>query len=117
MVNPFNTGIGAPAEDYGYLGSEGFITVAETCWFLRHNIVNTLEYDTDACSSYASAGTEWISFEHAQSMACKAHYIKSMGLGGAMIFSLNTDDFNGICDREGKHKRFPLLKTVNSILM
>lgn len=112
-MNPFNTAIGAPAEGYGHTGSQGFVSSSEICWFLQHNVLSSLEYDKDACSCYASSGSEWISFEHATSISCKAQYIKSQGLGGAMMFSLNTDDFKGICV---KGKRFPLIEIVYKIL-
>lgn len=113
MVNPFNTAIGAPAEGYGRTGDQGFISAGELCWFLQNNVLSSLEFDKQSCSPYASSGTEWISFEHVSSMSCKAHYIKVMGLGGAMIFSLNTDDFRGICS---ENQKFPLVKIVRSIL-
>ncbi|XP_023294828.2 chitinase-3-like protein 1 [Lucilia cuprina] len=113
LINPFNTAIGAPASGYGHTGNQGFVSSGEICWFLQHNILSSLEYDKDACSCYASSANEWIAFDQATSLACKAKYIKMHGLGGAMMFSLNTDDFKGICV-EGK--RFPSIEVVYKIL-
>lgn len=65
-----------------------------------------------------SAEKEWLSYENEQSIGCKANYIKANGFGGAMIFSLNTDDYRGSCDNENKVRtRFPLVQTVHSILL
>lgn len=40
---------------------------------------------------------EWISYENDQSIECKSQWIRDMRFGGAMIFSLNADDFNLYC--------------------
>uniref|UniRef100_A0A1I8NSV0 GH18 domain-containing protein n=1 Tax=Stomoxys calcitrans TaxID=35570 RepID=A0A1I8NSV0_STOCA len=113
LVNPFNTKIGAPASDYGHTGNQGFVSAGETCWFLLNNILSCNKYDNDTCSPYVSSGSEWISFENELSITCKANYIKSMQLGGAMLFSLNTDDFSGYC----KNGKYPLLRTIYNVLM
>ncbi|XP_075154560.1 chitinase-3-like protein isoform X2 [Haematobia irritans] len=112
LVNPFNTKIGAPALDVGDTGVQGFVAAGETCWFLQNNILSSLKYDNVTCSPYVSSGSEWISFENELSMTCKANYVQAMGLGGVMIFSLNTDDFCGFCNK-GK---FPLLRTIYNVL-
>lgn len=41
----------------------------------------------------------------------KAEFIKRLDLGGAMIWSIETDDFRGICGA-----KYPLLKTINHVL-
>jgi chitinase len=42
----------------------------------------------------------------------QAQYVKDSGLGGAMIWSVETDDFLGVCGAG----RFPLLVAINSVL-
>lgn len=134
LVSPFNTRIGAPASSYGRVGMIGFASYSEICWFRRHNIYVHQVYDVEACSPYLYAGTEWISYEDERSLECKANYIKENGFGGAMIFSLNTDDFGEYCadnllleveeegDGDGQRKsqqgqnNFPLLRKIHSVL-
>lgn len=105
----------------------GFVSYSDVCWFQRNNYFVKTNFDQDTCSPYMTAGNEWISYENEQSIACKAAYIKANGFGGAMIFSLNTDDHEGSCATNslpfvenriggGKH-RFPLLQTVHSVLL
>lgn len=136
LVSPFNTRIGAPASSYGRVGMIGFASYSEICWFRRHNIYVHQVYDVEACSPYLYAGTEWISYEDERSLECKANYIKENGFGGAMIFSLNTDDFGEYCadnllleeeedgesggdgqrkNRQGQNN-FPLLRKIHSVL-
>uniref|UniRef100_A0A182IUW3 GH18 domain-containing protein n=1 Tax=Anopheles atroparvus TaxID=41427 RepID=A0A182IUW3_ANOAO len=128
LVNPFNARIGAPASNYGRVGTLGFASYSEVCWFRRHNIYVHQVYDVDSCSPYLYASSEWISYDDERSLECKANYIKAQGLGGAMLFSLNTDDFGSYCAdnalyREGPSSQappeasFPLLRKVRSVLV
>ncbi|XP_058831605.1 chitinase-3-like protein 2 [Topomyia yanbarensis] len=129
LVSAFNTRIGAPASNYGRVGMVGFASYSEICWFRRHNIYVHQVYDVDSCSPYLYAGTEWISYEDERSLECKANYIKEHGFGGAMIFSLNTDDFGEYCAdsllydeeeaggrRRQEQSNFPLLRKIHSVL-
>jgi chitinase len=57
---------------------------------------------------YAYAGNQWVGFDSIESVRRKAEYIKSSGFGGAMIWSVDMDDFSNMCCLEA----FPLLRTV-----
>ncbi|PNF19137.1 hypothetical protein B7P43_G09797 [Cryptotermes secundus] len=61
---------------------------------------------------YAVNGNQWVGYDNADSLKLKAQYVKEKGLGGAMIWSVETDDFLGVCGA-GK---FPLLVAINSVL-
>ena len=52
-----------------------------------------------------------MNFDIIRSIAEKSEYVKKMNLGGAMIWSVETDDFKGKCG-----EKYPLLKTINSVL-
>ena len=51
-----------------------------------------------------------LSFDDIDTIQQKTEYVKSMGLGGAMIWALDLDDFKGSC---GTGETYPLLKTIN----
>lgn len=61
---------------------------------------------------YAYSGNEWVSFDDVLMLQYKSEYIKSMGLGGAMVWSLDFDDYDNKCNCES----FPLIKAVNRVL-
>ena len=42
---------------------------------------------------YAYKGDQWVGYDTPDSAAAKAEYVERMGLGGAMIWDLATDDF------------------------
>ena len=46
-----------------------------------------------------------------RSIGEKSEYVNSMGLGGAMVWSIETEDFKGACGEPN-----PLLKTINDVL-
>lgn len=96
-------------QEHGNLISQslGFVTYSDVCWFKRNNYLIQNEYDIDACSPYLHSATEWISYENERSIECKTKFIRDSGLGGAMIFSLNTDDFVSYCDDKKQTSSMP----------
>lgn len=124
-MNPFNTRIGAPAENFGSVGVLGYVTYSEVCTFQKTNYNVRIEYDIESCSPWLHTALEWISYDDERSIECKANYVKNNNFGGIMVFSLNTDDFQLTCsDKQYKSirlgnddgKNFPLLRKVHSIL-
>lgn len=118
LVNPFNAGLMSPSSGFGSVGANGFTTYTDICWVTKNNIYVTSVYDVETCSPYLYSGTEWISYEDERSLECKTNYIKENGFGGAMIFSLNTDDYSSVCDEKynSQQEKFPLVRKINSIL-
>jgi len=42
---------------------------------------------------YAYKGDQWVGFDDVDTIAYKSNYVREMGLGGAMIWALDLDDF------------------------
>ncbi|XP_017064792.1 chitinase-3-like protein 2 [Drosophila eugracilis] len=121
LVNPLNQRIGAPASGYGKCGKLGFTTLSETCECASKYFKPTLYYDAETCSPYLSALQEWISYENQTSIACKANYVKSLNLGGVMVFSLNSDDLKNVCSylpnsKYNQKPVFPLTQAIKEAL-
>lgn len=62
---------------------------------------------------YAAFEDQWVSFDDDYMVRHKAEYVRAMGLGGAMAWALDLDDFTGKYCGCGKS---PLLKTINHVL-
>ncbi|CAO1341927.1 unnamed protein product [Diamesa tonsa] len=61
---------------------------------------------------YAVNGNQWVGYDDVESVKIKSDYINQKGLGGAMFWSLETDDFLG----RGGQGKFPLIKTAYNTL-
>lgn len=57
-------------------------------------------------------GDQWIGYDNVQSVQLKVEYAKSKQLGGVMTWSLDTDDFLGICG----HGKYPLINKMKEVL-
>ncbi|XP_064543005.1 probable chitinase 10 isoform X2 [Drosophila montana] len=107
-----NTVVGAPSKGPGrqhdLSGQEGFMTYAEFC---AQAAKWEKKYDKQAQVPYAYKNGQWITYENGQSISAKMRLAKEQRLGGAMMWSIDADDFYGIC---GEH--YGLLKVVLSII-
>ena len=62
-----------------------------------------------AMGPYAYKGNQWVSFDDVDTIRRKSQLVRTMQLGGAMIWALDLDDFRATCGCE----TYPLLKTIN----
>lgn len=114
LVNKKNSGLYAPASSFGEVGgSGGFIDYADVCTFLTSGDV-TQVFDRSTRSPYAFKNYDWVSFDDERSVAYKTEFITSKEFGGAMIWSLNSDDHKGLCYQSGD--RFPLSNRIKNVL-
>ncbi|CAL4073812.1 unnamed protein product, partial [Meganyctiphanes norvegica] len=107
-----NADLGAPATGPGTNGplinATGFFGYNEIC-SSTEGWKNTVNPHIGA--PYASNGSQWVGYDDLESIKLKSLWGKSLGLGGAMLWSIETDDFQGDCG-QGK---FPILNTINAI--
>lgn len=116
LMNPENFKIGAPASGYGKLGNLGFISYPDVCWFLSNYHITPI-FDLDTKSPYAYKTNEWISYDDGQSLSYKTEFIKSNEFGGAMVLSLNVDDYKGTCGiKRADAVSFPLTRKVKDVM-
>lgn len=61
---------------------------------------------------YAFKGSQWVSFDDKNMIRKKSQLVKTLNLGGGMIWALDLDDFKNHCG-EGYH---PLLSEIQNVL-
>ncbi|XP_066581003.1 acidic mammalian chitinase-like [Prorops nasuta] len=114
LANEKDNGVGAPAPQAGQAGpytrEAGMLGYNEICVKVASGQW-TAVFDEEQRVPYAYNGRQWVGYDNVKSIAEKAEYIKKKNLGGAMLWSIETDDFHGKCG-----EKYPLLKTLNSIL-
>jgi chitinase len=106
----------APSKGSGHAGnytaSKGFLSYYEICYLIKTQKWHT-EYDKEQQVPYAYKDDQWVSFDNQESIEKKCHYVAERRLAGAMIWSLDFDDFNGAFCGQGK---YPLLTVVKKTL-
>ncbi|XP_033226586.1 chitinase-3-like protein 2 [Belonocnema kinseyi] len=111
LENPLNHDVQAPAKGVGRLGDDSFVPYTTICQFLQSGAEST--FLNDSRVPYAYKNEEWISYDDVTSVIEKAKWIKSSDFKGAMILSLNCDDWNATCS---KNETFPLIRAVKLVL-
>lgn len=110
-------GFNAPANQAGQAGpftrEPGSLGYNEICSnFKSHGNQWTKVWDKDYQAPYAYNDRLWVGFDDLESISIKAQYARSMGLGGVMMWSIETDDFTGNCHGE----KFPLLNRIKRVM-
>ncbi|NXH21869.1 CHIA chitinase, partial [Bucco capensis] len=111
LQNPSDTAVGAPITGAGpagpYTRQAGFLAYYEICTFLDNGA--TEAWDTPQDVPYAYKGNEWVGYDNIKSFNIKVDWLKKNNFGGAMVWSLDMDDFTGTFCKEGK---YPLINTL-----
>ena len=110
-------GLNAPSSGAGSAGpltrQAGFLAFYEICKQIRDDGNWTIVRNAKRnLGPYAYKGNQWVSYDDDAMISKKSKLVKALGLGGAMIWSLDLDDFRNTCGYE----TYPLLKTINRIL-
>ena len=106
----------APAKGAGlpgnYTGTRGFLSYYEICHLIRRQKWQ-MEYDEEQQVPFAYKDDQWVGYDNQISIEKKCRYLVKQGLAGAMIWSLDLDDFQGRFCGQGK---YPLVTTVKKTL-
>ncbi|XP_074046175.1 chitinase-3-like protein 2 [Macrotis lagotis] len=109
-----NSDVGAPANGPGtpgqFTAEAGFLAYYEICQFLQGA---TFKKIPEQQVPYAVKGNQWIGFDDVESVETKVQFLKNLKLGGAMIWSLDLDDFTGKFCKKGP---FPLTQAIKKTL-
>ncbi|XP_015439737.1 PREDICTED: chitinase-3-like protein 2 [Dufourea novaeangliae] len=111
LDNSLNHGLLAPANGFGKLGDMGFVSYYTVCQFFQNGANSVFENESKV--PYAYKDKTWISYDDIRSIYYKAEWIRANNFGGAMILSLNTDDWNNTCKL---NETFPLTRMITRTL-
>ena len=70
----------------------------------------TLVWDSEQQVPFAYKQDQWVGFDDERSLKTKVEWLRTLGFGGVMLWSVDLDDFRGSCGM-GK---YPLLNAINS---
>ncbi|XP_072419242.1 acidic mammalian chitinase-like [Chiloscyllium punctatum] len=93
-----------------YTGKSGFLAYHEICAFLKDA---SLQNIYDQMVPYAVKGNEWLGYDDQKSFKTKAQWVKDNKFGGAMLWALDLDDYDGTHCKQGV---YPLTNTLKSVL-
>lgn len=106
-------GLHAPAIDKGKAGPvrgiRGLYTYQDACIVVKGS---TRVWDDKSMVPYLYNQTTWASYDNIESSIIKCLYVINNKLGGAGIWALHLDDYNGMCGQG----LFPLVDAVGSCL-
>ncbi|XP_035244645.1 acidic mammalian chitinase-like [Anguilla anguilla] len=109
------TGVGAPAAGPGpagpYTRQSGFWAYYEICTFLKQGGTEAWDAPQDVPYAFNTATGVWVGYDNVKSFQIKIDWLKKNQYGGAMVWSLDLDDFSGTFCGQGP---YPLISTLKS---
>uniref|UniRef100_A0AC34GTP3 GH18 domain-containing protein n=1 Tax=Panagrolaimus sp. ES5 TaxID=591445 RepID=A0AC34GTP3_9BILA len=108
LNDPSDSKCGAPgsaAPGKEFTNSAGLAAYYEIC-----KMNGNRKWDNSQKVPYIVKDNLWYGYDDVESVSGKMKWLKENGFGGAFVWALDMDDFNGICDGG---KRYPLLNAIN----
>lgn len=107
--NQVRANASGPGEPGKFTRSAGFLAYHEICDNVKNDGWVVTKDPEGRVGPYASKHDQWVSYDDVSNVVKKAELIKELNLGGGMIWSMDLDDFKGLCGCG----RFPLLTALN----
>lgn len=107
-MNAASTGGGKAGE---FTKESGFLAFYEICEMLKSGAKYL--WDNEQKVPYALLDDQWVGFDDERSIREKLHWIKDSGYGGAMVWTIDMDDFRGTCSG----RKYPLISLMGEELL
>uniref|UniRef100_A0A8D8USC8 Probable chitinase 3 n=1 Tax=Cacopsylla melanoneura TaxID=428564 RepID=A0A8D8USC8_9HEMI len=116
LANPEVWKVNSPATGGGkageYTKESGFLAYYEVCEMLRNGA--SYVWDDEMKVPYLVHGDQWVGFDDEKSIRYKMNWLKDGGYGGAMVWTVDMDDFTGnVC---GGDVKYPLIGAMREEL-
>ncbi|XP_010873806.1 acidic mammalian chitinase [Esox lucius] len=112
LRNAADHGIGAAIAGAGtpgkYTQEAGELAYFEICGFLKDGATEVWNAVQDV--PYAYKGTQWVGYDNVKSFGIKVDWLKKNNFGGAMVWTLDMDDYLGTFCGQGKYPLINVLK-------
>ncbi|XP_051280718.1 acidic mammalian chitinase-like [Dicentrarchus labrax] len=112
LRNPANHGVGAPIAGAGtpgkYTQEAGELAYFEICGFLKDGATEVWNQAQDV--PYAYKGNQWVGYDNPKSFQLKVDWLTKSNFGGAMVWTLDMDDYLGTFCNQGKYPLINVLK-------
>ncbi|XP_022252485.1 probable chitinase 10 [Limulus polyphemus] len=116
LLDPLDNRIEAPADGPGEKGpstkEKGYLAYNEICQGILKDNWEVRRPYPELLGPYCYKDNQWVGFDDEMMVINKAGYIREQGLGGAMVWTLDNDDFRGLCGEEN-----PLVTTLRTTLL
>uniref|UniRef100_A0AAV2M8M9 GH18 domain-containing protein n=1 Tax=Knipowitschia caucasica TaxID=637954 RepID=A0AAV2M8M9_KNICA len=99
--------VSGPANPGPYTQEMGFWSHYETCTFLQGAAGNWID---SQYVPYAVNYNLWVGFDNQESYSAKVSYLRNQNLGGAAVWSMDLDDFDGLFCGKGNYPLISQLK-------
>ncbi|CAB1414646.1 unnamed protein product [Pleuronectes platessa] len=111
LKNPADHRVGAPIAGAGtpgkYTQEAGELAYFEICGFLSGA---TELWNQAQDVPYAYKGNQWVGYDNMKSFQIKVDWLKKSNFGGAMVWTLDMDDYLGTFCNQGKYPLINVLK-------
>uniref|UniRef100_A0A8D3EBJ1 chitinase n=1 Tax=Scophthalmus maximus TaxID=52904 RepID=A0A8D3EBJ1_SCOMX len=112
LRNPADHGVGAPIAGAGtpgkYTQEAGELAYFEICGFLKDGATEVWNQAQDV--PYAYKGNQWVGYDDIKSFQIKVDWLKKSNFGGAMVWTIDMDDYLGTFCNQGKYPMINVLK-------
>eukprot|EP00095_Tigriopus_kingsejongensis_P008527 maker-scaffold81_size397536-snap-gene-1.12 protein:Tk08527 transcript:maker-scaffold81_size397536-snap-gene-1.12-mRNA-1 annotation:"chitinase" len=117
LMNPHDHDIGSKTKTTSFQGpytrEDGFLGYNEVCEeLMEQDNPWTIEWEAHHKAPFMFKGTKWVSYDNEESIRIKSEFAHDNHLAGVMVWSIDTDDFRGLCGGP----TYPLLRTINKAL-
>ncbi|CAH1711931.1 unnamed protein product [Chironomus riparius] len=114
LFNPESNEIGSPADGPGEQGDatreKGYLAYYEICQSINEEDSEwtVVQPNPDALGPYAYNENQWVGYDDEAIVRKKSEFVVELKLGGIMFWSIDNDDFRGLCNG----KPYPLIEAA-----